>query len=155
MKGKAAKHRESRPEKPQQKTPAPGRPKNAALPPVLEDEPAADLRIPDEGGARVVLLDLAKLNDDAQKAHDQYVAVNALAKEHKARWETLTLEIQEKLRACTHADLPLFDAEEREADLAKMKAADVVPAEGPGGDDVEDGRAPGPSAVAPASGQPF
>lgn len=66
---------------------------------------------------------LAELNDRQLQAHARFVESQTRTKALKAKWEELATELQTTIRRFTHkSDLPLFDAEEREADQARMEA---------------------------------
>ena len=66
---------------------------------------------------------LAELNDRQLQAHAKFIESQTRTKALKAKWEELATELQAMIRRFTHkSDLPLFDVEEREADLARMEA---------------------------------
>ena len=56
--------------------------------------------------------------------HDRWQAAAKTAKDIKAKWESAVEELQRQLRSVTHqAPMPLFDAHQAEADLARMESA--------------------------------
>lgn len=78
---------------------------------------------------------LADLNDAALAAHDRWQTAQKRAKDLKGEWEALVGRLQSALKAATHtAPMPLFDADQAEADLAKMEAAVIAMAEAPAQD---------------------
>jgi len=104
----------------------PARPYTAAEPVEVPDAPLGPLTIPEPEQAQAILAELAALNDKAVYLHTKYEAVREKAKEAKLAWESAVTSVQEKLRLVTHpslAELPLFDAVEREQDQARMEEA--------------------------------
>ncbi len=89
----------------------------------LPDKPLdlGPVLLPTPDRAVAVLAELADLNDRALQAHKAYLERQAAAKKAKETWDDLAKQVQEKLRLATHGSgLPLFDADEAEADRARM-----------------------------------
>jgi hypothetical protein len=106
------------------KPPARRTPKTAAPPVEVPEAPLGPVVIPDAEEAQAILAELAHLNDRSVYLHTKYEGIRDKAREAKGAWEAAVKSVQEKLRLVTHpslAELPLFDAVEREADQVRME----------------------------------
>ena len=87
-----------------------------------------------------VLDEPIELSAEAEEAHGEFLDLSEKGKAAKKRWETLTLRIQAKLKACRETH-PLFD----------RKSDDDDSDDGGGGDDGPDG----PIDPLPSDGEPI
>lgn len=111
-----------------------GRPRKDAAPTMPElPEPQAprmelavgsDILLPEPLDAVRLLGELATLNDQALAAGKVYEDLKERTKTAKEKYDELAERVLTRLRVGTHAsDLPLFSADEREADQRRMEQA--------------------------------
>lgn len=89
---------------------------------IEEAAAAVEAPVTRAGDAAIAALnEIAALNHKVQRAHDLYTTAQAEAKECREHWQALVEQLQTLIAIkTTPPSLPLFDAVEREADLARM-----------------------------------
>jgi hypothetical protein len=94
-----------------------------------EPAPAPDpdpvqVSIPTGPEAESVLAKIAALNERVLAAHEAFTEAQGRAKERREQWQTLAESLQTLIRVSTRkAEMPLFDAEQREADQGRLITA--------------------------------
>jgi hypothetical protein len=83
--------------------------------------------VPVGAAAEEALKEIAEMNLRVHRAHERYEEAAAEAKERRERWQGLAEQLQTLIATKTTApSLPLFSAEEREADQERMEAGGTV-----------------------------